>query len=102
MTSVSYIIYKKQSNPVLCSPNTTQNDLNTTNNDNINSCETPRKNYIILTTSNPNNRSQRISAMPVNSFNFNTIEKLPPVSKKIFVFILMVNMLRQPSVSNPG
>ena len=43
MTSVSYVIYKKQSNSVLCSPNTTQNYLNTTNNDNIKSCETPRK-----------------------------------------------------------
>ena len=43
ITSVSSVIDKKQTNSVLCSKNSIQNDLNITNNDDIQSCETPRK-----------------------------------------------------------
>ena len=51
ITSVSSIIYKKQTNSVLCSENSIQNNLNITNNDNIQSCETQiKQNYSIPTT----------------------------------------------------
>ena len=46
ITSVSSVIDKKQTNFVLCSQNTIQNDLNITNNDDMKSRETPRKKYI--------------------------------------------------------
>ena len=64
-TLVSSVIDKKQTNSVLCSQNTIQNDLNITNNDNIKSCETPRKNCITPNTSNPNHRAQCIGSMSV-------------------------------------
>ena len=38
-------------------------------------------NYSVPTTSTINHHSQRIGAMSVRSFNFNTTEKLPPVGK---------------------
>ena len=43
ITSVSSVTDKKHTNYVLCSKNSIQNDLNTTNNDDIQSCETQRK-----------------------------------------------------------
>ena len=48
ITSVSSVIYNKQTNCVFCSKNTIQNDLNITNNDDIQSCETQRKTIIEL------------------------------------------------------
>ena len=52
-TCVSSIIDKEQTYSILCSQNTTQNDLRITNNNDINSCETPRKKYIIPNNSTP-------------------------------------------------
>ena len=82
ITCVSYITDKEQTDTVFCSQNTIQNDLNITNNDNINSCETPRKqNYSIPTTSTPKHHAQSIGAMPVRPFNLHTTVKLPPLGK---------------------
>ena len=81
-TSISYVIYKEQTNSVLCSQNTIQNDLNIKNNDDINSCETTRKqNYRIPTTSTPNHHEQRIDAMAVRLLNSHTTTKLPSLGK---------------------
>ena len=82
ITSVSSVIDKKQTNSVLCSQNTIQNDLNITNNDDMQSCETPiKQNYIIPTTSTPNHHAQCIDDMSVRLFNLYTTKKLPPVGK---------------------
>ena len=43
ITSVYSGFDKEQTDSVLCSQSTIQNDLNITNNENIQSCETPRK-----------------------------------------------------------
>ena len=43
ITSASYIIDKEQNNCIFCSQINISNDLNVTNNDNVQSCETPRK-----------------------------------------------------------
>ena len=42
-TSVPYMTDKHQNNYVLCSQNTTQNDVTITKNDDIQSCETQKK-----------------------------------------------------------
>ena len=70
----------------MCSQNTNQNDLNIKNNDDVQSCETPRKNYSIPTTSIPKHHSERIRAMPMRSFNLQTTAKLPPVGVKNICF----------------
>ena len=71
----------------MCSQNNTQNDLIITNNDDIQSCETPRKlNYIIPTTSNPKHNVKHIVAMPVFSFNLLTTVKLTPAGKAYTCF----------------
>ena len=63
-TCVSSIIDKEKTDSVLCSQNTIHNDLNITNNDHIQSCETPRrKNYSIPTTSTPKHHEKSIGAM---------------------------------------
>ena len=80
-TCVYSIIEKYQTSSVLCSQNTIQNDLNITNNDDIQSCETPIKNYSIPTTSTPKNHAQPIGAMQVHSFNSHTTVKFPPLVK---------------------
>ena len=53
MTCVYYIIDKEKTDSVLCSQNTTYNDLNTTNNYDIQSCETPRKQNDSIPTTYP-------------------------------------------------
>ena len=86
-TCVSYVIDKEQTDFVLCSQNTTPNDLNITSNYDIGSCETQRKqNYRIPTTSTKIDHVRRISAMPFCSFSLHTTVKLPPVSKKYMCF----------------
>ena len=60
-TSVASITEKNQNNYVLYSQNTIQNDATITNNDGIQSCETPKK-FNILIISKPNHHSQRISS----------------------------------------
>ena len=65
------LLLLKKKHSVLCSQNTTQNSLNTTNNDDIQSCETTRKqNYSITNTSTSNNQVHRIGAMSVHFFKF--------------------------------
>ena len=46
MTSVSSVSDKEQTDSVFCSQNTIHNDSNITNNDDIQSYETPRKKCI--------------------------------------------------------
>ena len=83
---VSYVIDKKY-NSVLCSQNTIHNDLNITNNNDVQSCETPRKqNHRITTTSTPNQHAQRIGTMLYILLNLNTPTKLPPVGKAYMCF----------------
>ena len=48
-TSVPFVTEKHQNNSVLCSQNIIENDATITNYDNIQSCEAPKKNYIIPT-----------------------------------------------------
>ena len=81
-TSVTYLTEKHQNNSFLYYQNTTQNDANITNNDDIQSCETHRKqNYSIPTISTPNNYSQLIDTTSSIRLNFNTPTILPPVGK---------------------
>ena len=64
------------------SPNTIQNDERITKNDDIQSCETARKkNYIIPTTSTPNNHTQRIATTSSSILNLNTPTILTPEGK---------------------
>ena len=85
ITSVSSVTDKK--NSVLCSENFIHNDFSITNNDNIQSCETPRKkNYSIKNTSTQNPYAQIIVTMSVSLLNLNTTGKLPPVGKNIIYF----------------
>ena len=87
ITSVPSVIDKKQTNSVLCSKNSIHNDLSIANNDDIQSCETQRKqNYSILTTSTPNHHAQRIAATSVNLLNLHTTKKLIPVGKEYVCF----------------
>ena len=77
---------KKQTNSILCSQNTTQNDLRITNNDDMHSYETTIKNYSIPTTSNTNHHAQRIDESLVSLLNLNTTTKLPTVGKEYMCF----------------
>ena len=82
-TSVPSATDKHQNNYVLYSQNTIQNDATITNNDDIQSCETAKKqNYSIPTISTPNHHSQRIASTSSSRLNFNTPTILPPVGKE--------------------
>ena len=62
ITSVPSVREKKENNYVLCSKNSIQNAVSITNNNNIQYCDTARKqNYSIPTTSIPNHHAQRIA-----------------------------------------
>ena len=83
-----YVTEKHQNNYILCSQNTIQNDSTITNNDDIQSCETPRKqHYIIPIISTPNNNSQYIASTYSSRLNFNTPTILPPVGKECMCFM---------------
>ena len=67
ITSIPSVRDKEQTNYVLCSKNSIQNDLNITNNDDIHSCETQRKQHCsIPTNSTLNHHAKRFSATSVN------------------------------------
>ena len=73
---------KHQNNSVLYSQNTIQNDATITNNDYIQSFETPRrKTYSISTISTPNHHSQRIAYTYSSRLNLNTPTIFPLVGK---------------------
>ena len=81
-TSVPSIREKNQNNFVLYSRNTIENDASITNNGDIKSCETGRKqNYIIPTTSTPNHHAQRIDTTSSSVLNLNTPTILSPVDE---------------------
>ena len=81
------LLTKKQTNYVWCSQNNIQNDLDITNNDDIHSHETQKKqNDIIPTTSTPNHHAQRICAMSVSLLNLKKPTKLSQVGKKYMCF----------------
>ena len=81
-TSVPSATDKHQNNYVLYSQNTIQNDATITNNDDIQSCETPTKqNYCIPTISTANNHSQNIATTSSIRLHFNTPTILSPVGK---------------------
>ena len=78
---------KHQKNYVLYSQNTIQNDVSIKNNDNIQSCETARKqNYSIPTTSNHNHHSQRLDTTSASILHLHTPMILPPVGKEYMCF----------------
>ena len=86
-TSVRSVKDKNQTNSVLCSKNCIQNYLKITNNYNIPSCETQRKqNCSIPTTSTPTHHAQRISDTSVSSLNLHTTTILPPLGKEYVYF----------------
>ena len=86
--SVPYATDKHQNNSVLYSQNTIQNYTTITNNDYIQSCDTPKKtNYSISTILTPNHRSQRIAYTSSSKFNLNTPMILPPVGEKYMCFM---------------
>ena len=67
---------------VLYSKNTIQNDASIENNDDIQSCDTARKqNYSIPTISTPNHNNERIDTTPSSILNLNTPTILPTVGK---------------------
>ena len=81
-TSVPYATEKHQKNSVLYSQNTIQNDATITKNDNIQSCETQKKqNYSIPTISTPNHHTQRIATTPSSILSLNTPTILPKIGK---------------------
>ena len=86
---------KHENNSVLYSQNTIQNDATITNNDDIQSCEKPRKqNYSIPTISTPNHHSQRISSTSSSILNLNTPTILPPVGKEYMCFMKEVKSVQ--------
>ena len=94
---------KKQTNYVWCSQNNIQNDLDITNNDDIHSHETQKKqNDIIPTTSTPNHHAQRICAISVSLLNLKNPQNYLKWVKNICVFRIMANLPRQPSMLHPG
>ena len=81
-TSVPYVIDRHQKNSVLYSKNTIQNVESITINDDIQSCETAKKqNYSIPTISTHNHHSQRIATTSSSILNLHTSTILPPVGK---------------------
>ena len=87
-TSVPSVTDKHQNNSVLYSQNIIQNDATITNNDNIQSCETAKKqNYSIPTISTPNHHSQRIASTSSSRLNLNTPTILTPVGKEYMCFM---------------
>ena len=81
-TPVPSVTEKNQNNSVLYSQNNIHNDPNITKNEDIQSCETAKKqNYSIPTISTPNHHSQRIATTPSSRFNSHTPTILPPVGK---------------------
>ena len=82
ITSVPSVRDKNQTNSVLRSKNFIQNGLSIINKNEIQSCETVRKeNYSIPTTSTPNNHAQRIAATSLSLLNLHKTTILPPVRK---------------------
>ena len=73
---------KNQNNYILYSQNTIHNDATITKNDDVQSCETAKKNdYSIPTISTPNHHTQRIATTSSTILNLNTPMILPPVVK---------------------
>ena len=71
------------------SQNTIRNDATITNNENIQSCETPKinKNYNIPTISIPNHHSKHIASTSSSKLSFNKPTILPPVGKQYMCFM---------------
>ena len=79
---------KHQNNPIFYSQNTIQNDATIPNNDDIPSCETPKKqNYGIPTISTPTHYSQRIATTSSSILNLHTPTILTPVGKEYMCFL---------------
>ena len=73
---------------VFYSQNPIQNDATCTNNDDIQSCETPKsQNYSISTISTPNHHPQHITSTSSSTLNFNTPTILPQVGKEYMCFM---------------
>ena len=81
-TPVPYVRDKNQNNYVLYSPNIIHNDVNITNNDDVQYFETEGKNnYSIPTTSIPNHHTQLFDTTSESILNLHTPTILPPVGK---------------------
>ena len=87
-TSVPYVADKHQKHSVLYSQNTTQNDATITKNDDIQSCETAKKqNYSIPTISTPDHHSQLIATTYLSILNLHNPKILPSVRKEYMCFL---------------
>ena len=84
---MSLLLEKKQNNFVLGSKNSINNDVSITNNDNIKSCDTARKqNYSIPTASTPNHHAQRIATTSASMLDLHQTMILPPVGREYICF----------------
>ena len=80
--------HKHQNNSVFYSQNTIHNDATVTKNDNIQSCDTPKKqNYGIPTISTSNHNSQRIATTLSSILNLHTPTILPLFGKEYMCFL---------------
>ena len=80
--------HKHQNNSVFYSQNTIQNRATVTKNDNIQSCETPKKqNYNTSIISTPNHHSQRIASTSSSRLDFNTPTIIPQIGKEYMCFM---------------
>ena len=84
------------------SPNTIQNDERITKNDDIQSCETAKRNYSIPTILTPNNHTQRIATTSSSILNLNTHTILSPIGKEYMCFLNDGKTARPPGVLNQG
>ena len=78
---------KHQNNYGLYSKNTIQNDASIKNNDDIQSCETPKNNYRIPIISTHNHHSQHIATTSSSILNLHTPMILSPVDKEYMYFL---------------
>ena len=85
--SVPSLTDKHQNNSVLCSQNTIKNDASITNIDDIESCDTQKKQINISIISSPNHHLQRIYSISSSTCSSNTTKILPLVGKEYMCFI---------------
>ena len=80
-TYVPSVRGKKKKKSVLCSKNSIHNDVSITNNNDIQSCESERKNCSIPTNSTPNHHAQHIANTSSSVLNLHTTMGFPTFGK---------------------
>ena len=102
ITSASYIIDKEQNNCIFCSQSNINNDLNVTNNDNVQSCETPKKVKASQTIQLQNIMRNVLVPCQCVPLIYTPLQNYLQWVNKMCVFILVVDLPRLPSVLNQG